>query len=94
METYCYNMKQTIDDDKIAQKLSSEDKKVIADICDESLRWLDSNQMADKVEYDHKLKETEHVCNPVITRLYQGSEGGAPGGTAPQKEGPKIDEVD
>ncbi len=52
-------------------------------------------------EYEHKLKELEDLCNPIITRMYQGA-GGAPppgaGGAAPEGAGgpggPKIEEVD
>ncbi|CAH1997099.1 unnamed protein product [Acanthoscelides obtectus] len=62
LESYCFNIKSTMEDDKI---------KVIA--------WLDANQLADKEEYEHKQKELENICNPIITKLYQGA-GGAPGG--------------
>jgi hypothetical protein len=40
---------------------------------------LDANQLADKEEYEHRQKELEAVCNPIIAKLYQ-SAGGAPGG--------------
>jgi L1 cell adhesion molecule like protein len=61
----------------------------------EAIEWLDRNQQAEVEEYEHKLKEVEQICNPIITRLYQG--GGAPSGDAPAAAGgagPKIEEVD
>lgn len=93
LETYCYNMKQTTDDEKLTEKLGSEDKQKLLDICNESLKWLDNNQTADKQEYDHKLKETEHVCNPIIKNLYDTGKSDEAGSSGP-KEGPHIDEVD
>lgn len=52
------------------------------DKCNEVIRWLDANQLAEKEEYEHKQKELESLCNPIITKLYQ-SAGGAPGGMPP-----------
>uniref|UniRef100_A0A915JBI1 Heat shock protein 70 n=1 Tax=Romanomermis culicivorax TaxID=13658 RepID=A0A915JBI1_ROMCU len=62
-----------------ADKISDSDRKVILDKCQDIIHWLDGNQLAEKEEFDHKLKEAESVCNPIITKLYQ-SAGGAPGG--------------
>ena len=86
LESYCFNMKQTTEDDKLASKITSDEKKSIIDACDAALKWLDSNQTSEKDELEHKLKEVEKTCSPIITKLYQGSDG-MPGG-------PKIEEVD
>ncbi|GMR38068.1 hypothetical protein PMAYCL1PPCAC_08263, partial [Pristionchus mayeri] len=80
LESYAFNMKQTLDDEKLKDKISADDRKTIEDKCDEILRWLDSNQTAEKDEFEHQQKELEKVCNPIITKLYQGGAGGAPGG--------------
>uniref|UniRef100_A0A803P8H9 Uncharacterized protein n=1 Tax=Cannabis sativa TaxID=3483 RepID=A0A803P8H9_CANSA len=67
LETYVYNMKNTVNDnDKLGGKISSEDKEKIENTLKEALEWLDENQSAEKEEYDVKLKEVEEVCNPVI----------------------------
>merc|ERR1719225_100261 len=79
LESYCFNMKTTIDDEKMADKLAADDKKKIQDKCDEAIKWLDANQLAEVEEFQDKQKEVEGVCNPIITKLYQ-SAGGAPGG--------------
>jgi len=41
-------------------------------------------QLAEKDEFEHKQKELEKVCMPIVTKLYQGSGGGGgmPGGGA------------
>merc|ERR1711910_63923 len=76
LESYCFNMKTTIDDEKMADKISADDKKVISDKCDDAIKWLDANQLAEVEEFQEKQKEVEAVCNPIITKLYQ-SAGGA-----------------
>jgi len=86
LESYCFNMKTTIDDEKMADKISADDKKLIADKCDEAIKWLDANQLAEVEEFQEKQKEVEAVCNPIITKLYQ-SAGGAPGGGMPDMGG-------
>ena len=77
LESYAFHMKSTIEDDKIKDKISDEDKKTIIDKCNEVISWLDANQLADKEEFDDKQKELEKVCNPIITKLYQAAGGSA-----------------
>ena len=79
LESYCFNMKSTVEDDKMKDKISEDERKKIADACDEAIKWLDGNQLAEKEEYDHKQKEVEKICAPIITKMYGGA-GGAPGG--------------
>ncbi|TFK16002.1 Heat shock 70 kDa protein [Platysternon megacephalum] len=89
LESYTYNMKQTVEDEKLKGKISDPDKQKVLDKCQEVVTWLDRNQMAEKEEYEHKQKELEKLCNPIVTKLYQG--GAAPTGGA---GGPTIEEVD
>jgi L1 cell adhesion molecule like protein len=83
LESYCFNMKSTMDEDKVKSAISDSDKKKIEDKCDECIKWLDANQMGEKDEYEDKQKEVEAVCNPIIQNLYSGAGGGAPGGGMP-----------
>ncbi|KHN76390.1 Heat shock 70 kDa protein A [Toxocara canis] len=102
LESYAFNMKQTIDDEKLKDKISADDRKKIESKCDEIIKWLDHNQTAEKDEFEHMQKELEGVCNPIITKLYQSAGGmpggmpggGAPGGGAQNAGGPTIEEVD
>merc|ERR1712048_390221 len=79
LESYCFNMKTTIEDEKLKDKISEDDRKKINDKCDEAIKWLDANQLAEVEEFSDKQKEVEGVCNPIITKLYQTG-GGMPGG--------------
>ncbi|NXK56419.1 HSP70 protein, partial [Chauna torquata] len=90
LESYTYNMKQTVEDDKLKGKISDQDKQKVLDKCREVITWLDRNQMAEKEEYEHKQKELEKLCNPIVTKLYQGAGGAGAGGSG----GPTIEEVD
>lgn len=92
-------MRNTIREEKLASQLSASDKETMEKALTESISWLDANQLAEVEEFEHKLKELEGVCNPIITRLYQGAGGAgpAPAGAAPSGgsgAGPKIEEVD
>jgi len=83
LESYCFNMKTTLDDEKVKDKISEDDRKAIADKCDETIKWLDANQLGEVEEFNEKQKEVEGVCNPIITKLYAdagGEPGGMPGG--------------
>ncbi|XP_050686611.1 heat shock 70 kDa protein cognate 4 [Eriocheir sinensis] len=82
LESYCFNMKSTVDDDKFKDKIPESDRTAIIDKCNDTIQWLDSNQLAEKDEYEHRQKELEKVCNPIITKMYAAA-GGAPGGGMP-----------
>jgi heat shock protein 1/8 len=107
LENYAYNMRNTIQDDKVGGKIDADDKKKIEEAVEGAISWLDANQLAEVDEFEDKLKELEGLCNPIISKLYQA--GGAPGaggmpdmggaGAPPPagegaSAGPKIEEVD
>merc|ERR1712160_81559 len=104
LESYAFQMKQTVEDDKVKDKLSADEIKQIADKCDEVITWMDSASAASKEEYESMKKELEQVSNPIMTKMY-GASGGAPGApsggapSAPKSNsnggaGPTIEEVD
>ena len=104
LENYAYSMRNSINDEKLKDKLEAEDKETIEKAVTETTEWLDANQAAEKDEYDAKQKELEGVCNPIMMKLYGqggaegGMPGGMPGGAPPPGDeggaGPTIDEVD
>ncbi|KAL0365091.1 UNVERIFIED_CONTAM: Luminal-binding protein 5 [Sesamum angustifolium] len=65
LETYIFNMKSTIND-KLAERISSEDKDEIESALKDAMEWLDDNQHADKDELDERTRELEALCNPII----------------------------
>lgn len=78
LETYCYSMKQTIND-KLGEKLDSDDKEKIETAIEDALSWLDANSDAEKEEYEEKLKEVQDVAQPIVSKVYAESGGAAEG---------------
>jgi len=79
LEAYCFNMKSTVEDDKFKDKISEADHKKIIEKCNDTINWLEQNQMAEIDEYKDKQKEVEGLCNPIISKLYQQNQGTANG---------------
>merc|ERR1712059_155082 len=110
LESYCFNMKSTVEDEKFKDKINDSDKEAITKKCEETIKWLDANQLAEVDEFQDKQKEVEGVCSPIISKLYQqagGAPGGMPGGMpgvipgmpggmpdGKSSAGPTIEEVD
>ena len=78
LEAYCFSMKSTISDDKLADKFSDDDKSTVSKILDETLSWLDSNKSATKSEYEAKRKLLEEICKPIIEKISQGETSNEP----------------
>ena len=71
-ENYIYQMKNSVEDkQKLADKISEEDKSAILDAITDAQDWLNANMDAEKDELDDKLKELQSVCDPVIQQVYQ-----------------------
>ncbi|KAJ8468711.1 hypothetical protein ONZ51_g9466 [Trametes cubensis] len=106
LESYAYNLRNSLTDEKLAGKFDPADKKKLEDAVNETISWLDNSQEASKEEYEEHQKELEAVANPIMQKLYAsaggapggfpgGAPGGFPGGAAPGgEEGPSVEEVD
>merc|ERR1719152_796789 len=98
LENYAYSMRNSINDEKLKDKIDPADKEAIEAAISAATAWLDENQCAEKDEYEAKQRDLEAVCNPIMQKLYQGMQGGG-GGAASEEDsggsgGPPIDEVD
>jgi heat shock protein 1/8 len=83
LESYIFSLKDAVSE---AQNVASSDKKTVEDACDRELKWLDSNQTADKEEYEYRYNELSKKCSPIMSKLH-GKSGGA-------RTGPTVEEVD
>ncbi|KAJ5345519.1 hypothetical protein N7452_003523 [Penicillium brevicompactum] len=70
LESYAYSLKNTLGEGKL--QISEEDKKKVEDKISETITWLDSNQTAEKDEYESQQKELEAIANPIISAAYGG----------------------
>jgi heat shock protein 1/8 len=78
-ENYCFQMKNTLNEEKLKEKFTTDDTNVINEAVREALQWLEANPNAEAEEIEAKQKEIEGKFNPIMMRVYQAA-GGAPGG--------------
>ncbi|CAE8701535.1 unnamed protein product [Polarella glacialis] len=105
LENYCFTMRNTMNEEKLKEKFEAGDKEKIETALQETLDWLEKNQLAEKDEFENKQKELEGVVNPIMMKVYQAAgaggmpEGGMPDGMggapgAGGAGGPTVEEVD
>merc|ERR1711897_130389 len=101
LENYCFTMRNTLQEEKLKEKFESGDKEKIENAVQETLDWLDKNQLAEKDEFEGKQKELEGVVNPIMMKVYQAAggageapTGGMPGAAPGGAGGPTVEEVD
>ena len=79
LENFIYQVKNTMNDEKLKDKIEEGDKQKVMDSIQTIQQWFESNQDSTSEEYDAKKKELEEVYHPIITKVYQAN-GGGPGG--------------
>jgi len=86
LESYLYNLKNTLEDDEkgVADKIEVAEKNELISLIDESLDWLEENPEAEADEYSDKQKEVEQVANPIMRKVYQGE--GMPGDSGDEED--------
>ena len=110
LENYCYSLKSSIEGEEVKDKIPADDKKTLLDAITETTSWLDSNQTAEKEEFEEKQKALEAIAMPILQKMAgAGGMGGMPdmggmgggmpdmGGAAPDSDpagGPTIEEID
>ena len=103
LEAYIFNMKASLDQPEISNKMAEADLSAARSALDGALAWLDRNQLAEKEEFVEKQKELERGLKQVVEKLYGSQATGSDatmGGCAQQarqQQGnrePTIEEVD
>merc|ERR1712232_802425 len=102
LESFIFNLKSSLDNEEIKSKLSSEELSGAQSALDDALKWMDSNQLAEKEEFEDKQKELERMSKPIMSKIYGGGEAGESCGQQQQRStsnsnggvGPTIEEVD
>merc|ERR1712018_798989 len=61
LESYAFQLKQSLDDDKLKDKISDDDKSAITSKCDEIISWLDNNQTAEKDEFNIRKRNWKQL---------------------------------
>jgi L1 cell adhesion molecule like protein len=87
-ESYLYNSRNAVQDEKVKEKLSTEDIEAVETVVKEGTAWLDEHGASATVEQiKTKQKAWEDAIRPVMTKLYAAA---APGDAS----GPRVEEVD
>jgi len=87
LENYLYQVRNSVNEDKIKEKITEDDKKVIDDTVTEGLKWLDENQDESKENYEGKQKEISDKIMPIMAKIYQQEQAsgqGPEGGPEPE----------
>lgn len=69
LESYVYNVKQALAQ---ANNITEYEKQTTVNSCNDTIKWLDSNALAEKDEYNFKMKELTNVCSAIMTKIYGG----------------------
>ena len=99
IESYIFSVKQAVQDS--GSKLDESEKTKVTELCEDTVRWLDNNTLADKDEYKHKLDELQKTCSPIMAKIHQGGAAGPQDCGAQSRQegnnfssGPTVEEVD
>ena len=78
LESFIYNWKNTLGEQKIKEKLSEDDMKMLNEKLEEASNWLlENTSNSNKDEFVEKLKALEAVVLPFGKQMY-GGDGSAP----------------
>ena len=90
LESYTYQIKNTMKEDKVKEKLSEDEVSSVNDKLEEIIKWLEDSQDCNYEQYENKRKEVEQVVNPIMSKLYEDSQQN----TSESNDGPVVEEVD
>ncbi len=94
LESYLYNVRNSLGEDKIKTTLGEGSVAEVEALVSEGLSWLSTNESATKEEFDEKQKSIETRVRTHFEKLYgQAQEQGA-GAADTGAPGPKVEEVD
>jgi hypothetical protein len=81
-------MRNTFKEEKFAAKVPSANREKIDNAIEQAIDWVERNQLAEADEFQLKMSELENICNPVISKIEQGSDGDDMGGAAQEDKEP------
>lgn len=80
LEGLIYSARNSINEEKLKEKISSEDRETIESKIKEMQEWLDANSSASTEEFQDKTKEFEGVFHPIMQKVYAETGGAGAGG--------------
>merc|ERR1719333_936113 len=68
LENLAYQIRNSLDDEKMKEHVSEDDKKTILAKVEETVKWVDDNQAAEIDELKAKQKELDDVWKPIMMK--------------------------
>ena len=75
LESLIYSSRNSMNEEKLKDKFTEEDKASVEAKISEIQSWLDANTNASKEEFDAKTKEFESVFHPIMQKVYSQTDG-------------------
>ncbi|KAG5183768.1 heat shock protein 70 [Tribonema minus] len=95
LENYAYSLRNSLNEPNVADKMDPGDKSSLETAINDTIKWLDTNQTAEKEEFEEKQKDLQNVANPILQKMAaaaggaagSGGAGGMPAGGMPDMGG-------
>ncbi|XP_064123049.1 heat shock 70 kDa protein 1-like [Macrobrachium nipponense] len=101
LESLCLSLKSTLDEESVSNKLNEEEKANMKHHLEEKHTWIDRNQLAEKEEFEDRMKKLEASWKPLAAKIHGGATGqgsrsscGSGSNSTYSGRGPVIEEVD
>jgi len=105
LESYLYNARNTMREEKTKEKLSEEDRKAAEEHLQTGMTWLEAHGDAETEDFKTEKKRVEELVRPLLMKLYGAADYSNPDGpvkhgasaepeSSAHADGPKVEEVD
>jgi L1 cell adhesion molecule like protein len=97
LESYLYNVRNSIREDKVKTTLGEDEIQNAESIIQEGLDWLTNHEDESTETFKEKQTEYEGKIRPILMKLYAGTNPDGGMGASPGdfgSSGPKVEEVD
>lgn len=96
LESYLYNVRNSVREDKVKDKIGEEDVKKAEETVKENLEWLESHDVesTEEEEFKDKMSAAQGILQGILAKLYAGAEPTPDSTNMPPPKGPKVEEVD
>ena len=93
LENFAYQIRNSLDDEKLANFITKQDRDKIEQTIKNIVDWLDENPNASKEEIDEKKNDLESLWKPIMMKAYQ-QQPAQNAATTGDKNEPVIEEPD
>ena len=73
LENYVYQLRNSLNDEKLKDKFTDEDKQTMETLVENTLQWIRENENGSLEDYESKKKEVESQSMPIMQKMYQSA---------------------